>query len=197
MHFRLSVLQNHKSPILNQLVFGYAFAVRLGDDTVEEIALDRIKNEAPAIRDLECAVEIASDAGFAEETLTLVSLHLLETWQASTDGSAQVNYFLRSYNRIAVLRRNLTLQLHDEGYNGDEDDWDDTDSLSDAKCRIRMLSRWNKSAQFLSVEALRTFIDEGDSSTSGCTCGECGSMIDRMLTEYADGMEEIWDFEVK
>lgn len=100
MYFRLSVLQNHKSPILNQLVFGYAFAIRLGDDAVEEIALQRIKNEAPAIKDLECAVEIASDAGFAEETFKLVSPHVPESQRASADG-----FPLRSITSFTLITR--------------------------------------------------------------------------------------------
>lgn len=72
---RLSVLQNDMSPILNQLVFGYAFAVRVGDAPVEEVILNKIKQAAPSIENLEGAVKIAVDSGF-HDTFKLVSLPL-------------------------------------------------------------------------------------------------------------------------
>lgn len=127
-----------------------------------------------------------------------------QTRQCSTTNSSeppdilvQVNFFLRAYVKIATLRRDLTAQLHDEGFGGDEDDWDDTESLSDAKCRIRMLDSWNSSAKFISVEPLKRFMDEQDDSATGCTCGECGSQTDRLLGEYFEGVTDIWDGEVR
>lgn len=106
----------------------------------------------------------------------------------------QVDYFLRAYNKIATLRRNLSVELHEDGFAGSGDKWDDTESLDDAKCRIRALDRWNESAAHLSVHALTKFMNEED--YSDCTCGECESTSERSLQEYLDGLTDIWEVEI-